>query len=119
MEKAKLTKAQAVAVIAALKDRGKEELIRVHAHYPTSWLEDRSALNGMDLDLLIRTLYYDYEVEQTAEERIKEYYDNQNSSSAVYRDSTPTAIRTVLKLLGKEIEGVTIISQKEKYYGRK
>lgn len=61
-------------------------------------------LQYMNPDDLIRALYVGYEVEQTPEEKVKDYYDSQKYH--IDEDHAEYAIRNVLDILNIKIEGV-------------
>lgn len=93
---AKLTQAQADALEAArswhidsLGLDGRTSIIKTHVRMERyieigkvqgfTWGSNLTPLNTISLDILIIALYAGYEVHETPEERIKEYYKAQNS----------------------------------------
>jgi hypothetical protein len=98
MEKAKLTKIQAVAVEKAKEDLFPDLIVKNkvlseqgHSHlYGT-------VMKMIPLDTLIRALYIGYEVEQTEQEKIQELWNRPDSTSA-FRFT----ISLTLKALGRE-----------------
>lgn len=77
-------------------------IIDSHVRMPNGWNTESNAyaLNGLDLDTLIRALYIGYEVELTPEERILEYYQ------ATQWVQEKDAITFVLETLNIKIKGV-------------
>lgn len=91
----------------------KEVIINAHVKRPNGWEDSRkAALNFLDLDILIRALYFGYSVEQPPEEKVLEYF---NSYKNKILDGTATpidrlvaqAIETTCILLDIKIKGVT------------
>lgn len=83
----------------------REEVVRIHARDSKIWSEDCIPLNGIPLDTIIHALYIGYEVEETPEEKVREYYMKQTRHGNLI-DSPDYVIRHVLDLLNIQIEGV-------------
>ena len=113
--KVKLTKEQAKAIeivktnmIVSLNHELKNVLLGNINN--REWFHEYEPLNDMDLDTLIKALYIGYEVEQTPEEKVLEYYnkqDHQVSLGEQYHQGVQSGIYTTLILLGITIEGIT------------
>lgn len=106
MEKVTLTKGQTVALDMARENLFASEVVATHARLLTddndSWSGRYEPLNRLKLDEVIRALYIGYEVEQTPEEKVFEYYKYKLSHSPTGRDTT----QHVLDLLGIKIKGI-------------
>ncbi|PJH95302.1 hypothetical protein C7H81_01755 [Bacillus subtilis] len=111
-----ITKEQA-EVIQIFMDGGKEksDLLRIHAK--DRWIEEFSCLNQLDIMTLAAALVNGYEVEETPEERVRQYYEGvRNSRDERYlagdiegkrfHAGALVGISNTLGLLGIEIEGV-------------
>jgi hypothetical protein len=102
MEKAKLTKIQAVAVEKAKEDLFPDLIVKNkvlseqgHSHlYGT-------VMKMIPLDTLIRALYIGYEVEQTEQEKIQELWGSRFSDPAD-KNIMQVTIKDTLKALGRE-----------------
>jgi hypothetical protein len=90
---------------------GKENVVK--AKINNTWSNSAYCLNRISVDMLIRALYYGYEVEPSVEERLKRLYNGYQES--IYSDDfeekgtglTGTqAIKEVLDILGKQIKGI-------------
>jgi hypothetical protein len=84
---------------------GKAEIIKVHALQSNSWSYDKSALNDLELDTLIRALYIGYEVPPSKEEM------EIQAIKSLYYDSDVKTRRTILHMLNildRKIEGVNV-----------
>lgn len=114
MEKVKLTKRQIEALEHARSTYQVSELIAAHAQYGFGWSGRCYALRTMNLDTLIKALYYGYEALLTPEERLLEAYKNyeQSSLSADDRESRELnhmvclGIKLAVETLGIKIEGI-------------
>lgn len=81
-----------------------ETIIKGHIESPDGWRGEGSEhINKLPLDTLIRALYIGYEVEQSPEDRVREYYE---TVVRMHYTSPRDAIRETLNLLNKQIEGV-------------
>ena len=63
-------------------------------------------LNAIDLDTLIRALYIGYEVEQTPEDKVRDYYNSHLRTDLSSDHYTKKAIVVTLNLLNIKISGV-------------
>ncbi len=89
-----------------------EVIIDAHVRCPNGWnLDSNKALNGLDLDILIRALYIGYEVELTPEEKVLEYFNKYkkkiiDGTASPIDELVAQAIETTCILLNRKIEGV-------------
>lgn len=51
-------------------------IVKAHAEKPNGWDQSYKELNLLDLDILIRALYFGYSVEQPPEEKVLEYFNS-------------------------------------------
>jgi hypothetical protein len=72
----------------------------IYDHVTSQWTRDQ--FKELPLDTLIRALYIGYEVEQTPEDKVREYYEAHNNTHTYTRK----AIAHVLNLLDIKIKGV-------------
>lgn len=103
-EKVKLTKEQAIVIEDIKKYRVPENTITTHFNCGLGgWVDEYISLNGMPLDTLIRALYIGYEVEQTVEEQLKDYYE-----SIMRYDHIEEAevFKSVLNIIGMKVKGI-------------
>lgn len=76
---------------------------------------DYGPIKSIDADTLIRALYIGYEVEETPEDKVKNYFKNiANSHSddlyvSGYNLGSRNAVIETLNLLNIKIEGITVI----------
>lgn len=108
MEKAKITLGQAQD-IESLKHNYKmtEETIVESCRDRSFFKYKAENIAHMPLDTLIRALYIGYEVEETPEDKVREYHNEQyNYKDHDTQDSSPNAICNVLNMLGIKIDGV-------------
>jgi hypothetical protein len=113
MNKPTLTKAQAYAMEALLKtiESGDIQTLSTKAKAvdyklrSIGFVGDRIAANSISHDDFILALYNGYEVEQTPEEKVREYYGKLNQHhDCDWREAMH--IKKTLNLLGIKIEGV-------------
>jgi hypothetical protein len=74
MEKVKLTKEQANAIEYVKGRHTQNDIMWNHVKDPSGWLEQASAMNNMDFDVLVKALYFGYEVELQPEEKLIEVF---------------------------------------------
>jgi len=93
----------------------KEVIIKAHAEKPNGWDQSYKELNLLDLDILIRALYFGYSVEKTPEDKIADWYEElelyrANKTNPLNRiqeaDFKMIAIKCTLDTLGIKIKGV-------------
>jgi hypothetical protein len=115
----KITQKQADAILHARGEYSDADIVECQID-PMPWSSGREALDGMSVDTLIRALYIGYTVEETPEDKVREYYNEltkkQKSSvqTSVYQNDTgfkivDAEIRGLIYCLGhlnKKIEGV-------------
>jgi hypothetical protein len=104
-DKVKLTREQAECLKENELMHGTEKLVQIHAIDPNGWL-DNNPLHGLPLDTIIRALYIGYEVEQTPEEKLLQYYTVQKNSVSDDQERTEVAIVRVLEFLGMKVKGI-------------
>lgn len=104
MNKPKITQEQADEIVDA---KQKYENILILEMYEIAG--KMHYCDNLDRDTFIRAVYIGYEVEETPEDKVREYYKDQ-IKRASSRDGTdhvsPAAIRKVLDLLNIKIDGV-------------
>lgn len=99
-EKVKLPSEVAKAIEKVNLRWTRSEIVEYHATGKGKW--DISYLNTLDLDTLITALYIGYEVEETPEEKIWDFYH----TKAACEMHPHHAIQNVLNILNIKIEGV-------------
>ena len=100
MKKVLLSKLEAEALESALEINGGDKANVVQWHARDLWESKRAPLNDIDLDTVCRALYVGYEVEQSPEEKVKNYY---NDFTAGYEKAI---IVNTLNLLNIQIQGI-------------
>jgi hypothetical protein len=107
-DKAKLTKeqAQTIGYFKESDDWTNSSLVEAHAYNPNRWEDSGSPINGMPVDTLIRALYIGYEVEQTPEEQLLQYYKMQKNSVSDDQERTEVAIVRVLEFLKIKVKDI-------------
>lgn len=115
--KVKLSQEQARALENAMKDNDIEYVITAHAT-AGEWVPDeKRALNELSVADLARALLIGYDVEQTAEEKLAEYYQERKkwAQQALERDERHSyainaaraqAVNATLSLLGIKVKGI-------------
>lgn len=100
MDKVKITQEQADEIVDA---KQKYENILILEMYEIAG--KMHYCDNLDRDTFIRAVYIGYEVEDTPEDKVWNYYKEllKNCDEKGYM-----AVRTVLKLLGKEIRGIDV-----------
>lgn len=76
----------------------KEEIIEKHVNSEWSFKENR-CFNDLSIKDFMTAVYYGYEIEQTAEEAAKQYYDCLNHRQRY-------SATKILNILGIKIEGI-------------
>lgn len=116
MDKVKVSREISDALDYETRNFSKKSIIDAHVKHPKGWaLNENKALNDMDLDVLIRALYYGYMVEKTPEDKIADWYEElelyrANKTNPLNRiqeaDFQMIAIKCTLDTLGIKIKGV-------------
>lgn len=117
MEKVKLTKKQAEALEQLRSEWSKGAIIRTHVE--SSWtISKYRPLNELSIEELAKALINGYEVEQTPEEKLREYYELSNFLRYDKEDLVPTVrqrmigeqmgVRKTLNILGIKVEGINV-----------
>lgn len=114
-ENVKLSRKVDEAIAVAIKDYASKEVIVRNKARGDVFPEKYDELNDVNLDTLIRALYIGYEVEETPEEKVREFYRHHyefgnKTTNGVYghledRIKYETVIE-VLEMLNIKIEGV-------------
>lgn len=74
-EKAKVSQEVANVLDDLTRNFTKKVIIDAHVRNPNGWnMDDNKALNGLDLDILVRALYNGYTVEGNAQEQLLEWF---------------------------------------------
>ncbi|MBO0961485.1 hypothetical protein J1P26_17400 [Neobacillus sp. MM2021_6] len=100
LKKVMLSKEEAAALESALEVNGGEKGSLVHWHARDLWDGDRAPLNNLDLNTVCSALYVGYELEESPEEKVKEYYDN------LLVPDNKMIVRATLTLLNINIKGI-------------
>lgn len=75
-EKVRVSKEVANVLDDLTKNFTKKVIIDAHVRNPKGWdTDDNKALNGLDLDILVRALYNGYTVEGSAQEQLLEWFN--------------------------------------------
>lgn len=99
MEKVKVSREVAEA-IERLRKNGHDNNSFIEGHVKYGYeLDENKCLNELDTETLARALLIGYEVEETPQERLKEYYDK---TSVVER----IVIAETLEILNIKVKGV-------------
>lgn len=109
MEKVKLTTKQANTITELRKNGFTDRKIMQNAlNYSgeTGQYAYYSSLSGLDAYTLAAALKFDYEVELTPEDKVKDYYDKMQYLRFDLQDHGSEIIKNVLNLLNIKIEGV-------------
>lgn len=105
-EKVKVSKKVAVAIDAALADiQSNKAILMVHED-AGKWTEEFEPLNTLDFDTLARAIYIGFEVVQTPEEKVEEYYKKLLYSDDKHCKIMALSVRHTLSLLKIRIKGV-------------
>lgn len=78
----------------------------IHAKENGATDEEEKVLIQLSTDTLIRALYIGYEVEQTPEEQLLQYYKVQKNSVSDEQERTEVAIVRVLEFLEIKVKGI-------------
>lgn len=113
-DKVKLTKKQADAIekLLSMTYYKKDIIVDHHAKDDKRWDDEIESLNGLPLDTLIRALYIGYEVEQTVEEQLLEYYEkaNRNKLNTDINEQLWSGARMgmekALNIIGMKVKGI-------------
>ncbi|AVK82431.1 hypothetical protein C3943_02155 [Lysinibacillus sp. B2A1] len=74
-EKAKVSQEVANILDDLTRNFTKKVIIDAHVRNPNGWnMDDNKALNGLDLDILVRALYNGYTIEGNAQEQVLEWF---------------------------------------------
>lgn len=114
MRKIILSKEQAEAIKLAIADYGSDQVMD---EFPNGfkWAGSLAPLNELHASELARALYIGYEVEQTPEDRLHEYYmhiEKMKSKYGLFSEermrylSEEVGMRKTLDILGITIEGI-------------
>jgi 1,2-phenylacetyl-CoA epoxidase catalytic subunit len=116
MDKVKITQEQADEIVYHLQLHSNIEILRMHNGTGNSKWNDGDSLTKcileMDEETLIKALYIGYEVKETPEDKVREYFKTTansqgNSQYEVgYNLGSRNAIMETLNLLNIKIEGV-------------
>jgi hypothetical protein len=79
-----LTQAQADALKSAIRTLDADDVIRLHSSDSFEWRGSSAALKNVPLKTLALALYVGYDVEKTAEERIRERYEEEKAAEDSY-----------------------------------
>ncbi|MMZ43842.1 hypothetical protein D1872_54100 [compost metagenome] len=110
-----LTKAEDEAILWLLDDWSRENLLQQHAATPNGWQRGTraEAMNGMSVWLLAQALIAGYEVEQTKEDILLDYYKKcwtygGGAWKAGYSEEAFRAgMYTALKIIDMKVPGIT------------
>lgn len=107
MDKVKLTKGEAFALgLFMQKHASNEAAIKDYLTHSHCWFNTYEPLKEMGFDKFVKCLFFGYESEKTNEERLLDYYnDNDKMFNANY-DVRRSVIRNTLRILGIEISGI-------------
>jgi hypothetical protein len=114
VEKVKVSKDQEESIRNATRDYANVATIVRSKSRGEVFPSDYDQLNQLDLDTLIRALYIGYEVEQTPEDKVREFFKEHWDKlvDLVDQQEAKTICVTIYKtldLLGIKIEGVNDI----------
>jgi hypothetical protein len=102
-----LTNEQAEALESALDLQGSNLANVVEWHATNLWDGKRKALNGLQLDTLIRALYVGYEVEPSRDEKLRALYmEHKVPNGPGYHLGVLCGIQEVLNIYGIKVRGV-------------
>lgn len=99
-DKVKLTKEQAEKIEKLLDYHTRDRIVN---DFVTA--ENRSK-EGLTLDVLIKALYIGYEVDQTPEEQLVDFFNEQINTDGYNQMATEAAIVKVLDILNIKVKGI-------------
>ncbi|MBM7634046.1 hypothetical protein [Geomicrobium sediminis] len=110
-----LTKEQADMVERIKEEKDINYALERHADETRSWTSFNVGLNALRIDELAIALIHGYEVEQTAEERLAEYYKEYkgiiespiyNLQDKIFAGGVVSAINAMLNIESRSIQGI-------------
>ncbi|MEF7494728.1 hypothetical protein V4V34_09075 [Lysinibacillus sphaericus] len=115
MNKVQVSQEVADALDYLTKHFKKEIIVKSHAEKPNGWVNSHKALNLIDLDILIRALYFGYSVGQPPEEIILENFkkaewivdtEEDDRNAPLINEGYLKGTKDTLDTLGIKIKGV-------------
>lgn len=106
MDKVKVSREIANSLDYVTRTFSNEAIIYAHVKEPNSWALDKNrALNGLELDTLIRSLYIGYEVEETPVEKFNYFYDKYSQSNLMFEKDFLGGMLAVAKWFDLPVKG--------------
>lgn len=105
MEKVKITREQADA-IESMRAKGlpNSEIVSRHVHGDHIRVNNLKSMDTMSLEALVIALYIGYEVEETPEDKVREYYNSFSDNQS--GEFGKSFVKRTLDLLNIKIVGV-------------
>lgn len=106
MSKVKVSREISGALDHVTRTFSNEAIIYAHVKEPNSLVLDKNrALNGLELDMLIRALYIGYEVEETPVEKFNYFYDKYSQSNLMFEKDFLGGMLAVAKWFDLPVKG--------------